>query len=58
LTFKKHYVRQNAETDTVPTILTKEEVWSIIARHREPARTITFLTAFTGLWISELLGLK
>ena len=53
-----HYVRQTAETDTVPTILTKEEVWSIIARLREPARTMAFLAVFTGLRISELLGLK
>jgi hypothetical protein len=53
-----YYVRQTAETATVPTILTKEVVWNIIARLREPARTMAFLAAFTGLRISELLGLK
>lgn len=53
-----HYVRQTAETEVVPAILTKEEVWGIIARLREPARTMAFLAAFTGLRISELLGLR
>ena len=33
-------------------------MWSIIARLREPARTMAFLAAFTGLRIGELLGLK
>lgn len=52
------YVRQSAESDLIPTILTKEQVWKIIACLRDPARTMAFLDAFTGLRISELLGLK
>lgn len=52
------YVRQSAESDVVHTILTKEQVWDIIANLCEPARTMAFLDAFTGLRISELLALK
>jgi integrase len=52
------YVRQSAASDVIPTILTKDQVWKIIANLREPARTMAFLAAFTGLRISELLALK
>ena len=52
------YVRQSAASDVIPAILTKDQVWKIIACLREPARTMAFLDAFTGLRISELLALK
>ena len=52
------YVRQSAESDVVHIILTKTQVSDILAQLREPARTMAFLDAFTGLRISELLGLK
>ena len=52
------YVRQSAGSDVIPIILTKEQIWKIIAYLREPAHTMAFLDAFTGLRISELLGLK
>lgn len=52
------YVRQSAASDVIPTILLKDQVWKIIVNLREPARTMAFLAAFTGLRISELLALK
>ena len=52
------YVRQSAVSDVIPAILTKNQVWRIIDCLRDPARTMAFLDAFTGLRISELLGLK
>ena len=52
------YVRQSAGSDVVPIIFTKEQIWKIIGYLQEPARTMAFLDAFTGLRISELLGLK
>ncbi len=52
------YVRQTAESATVHTILTVEQVVTILSHLREPCRTMAFLDASTGLRISELLGLR
>jgi hypothetical protein len=42
------YARQSAAINSIPTILTKAQAWSITTRLREPTRTMAFLAAFMG----------
>lgn len=51
-------VRQSAKRQSVPDVLTAEEIASILAGLREPYRAMTFTAAVTGLRVSELLALK
>jgi integrase len=51
-------VRQSAKRELVPEVLTVEEVKGLLTELQEPYRTMVFLTAATGLRVSELLGLK
>ena len=52
------YVRQSLHSDIIPVVLNSSQVWAIIARLRQPVKTMAFVDAFTGLRISELLALK
>lgn len=51
-------VRQSAKRKKTPDVLVAEELRSLIAELENPARTLVFLTAATGLRVSEALGLK
>ena len=51
-------VRQSAKRTKVPDVLTSEELRNLLAELRNPERAVVFLTAATGLRISEALGLK
>jgi integrase len=51
-------VRQSAKRTKVPDVLDAEELRKLLAELRNPARAVVFLTAATGLRISEALGLK
>jgi integrase len=51
-------VRQSAKRAKTPDILDAEELKNLLAKLRNPARTLVFLTAGTGLRISEALALK
>lgn len=51
------HVRQSAKRMKVPDVLEAEELRNLIAALENPARMLVFLTAATGLRISEALGL-
>jgi len=51
-------VRQSAKRTKVPDVLDVGELRMLLAELRNPARTVVFLTAATGLRISEALALK
>ena len=51
-------VRQSAKRKKTPHVLEAEEVKKLLAELQNPARTLVFLTAATGLRVSEALGLK
>jgi integrase len=51
-------VRQSAKRTKVPDVLDAEELRKLLADLQNPARAVVFLTASTGLRISEALGLK
>ena len=51
-------VRQSAKRTKTPDVLEAEELKKLLAELQNPARAVVFLTAGTGLRISEALGLK
>jgi integrase len=51
-------VRQSAKREKMPDVLDVEELKKLLAELQNPARAIVFLTAATGLRVSEALGLK
>jgi len=51
-------VRQSAKRTKTPDVLEAEELKRLLAELQNPARAVVFLTAATGLRISEALGLK
>lgn len=51
-------VRQSAKRTKTPDVLDSEEVRRLLAALQNPARMVVFLTAGTGLRISEALGLR
>jgi integrase len=51
-------VRQSAKRTKTPDVLDAEELRRLLAELQNPARSVVFLTAGTGLRISEALGLK
>jgi len=51
-------VRQSAKREKVPAVLDAEELRKLLAELQNPARAMVFLTAATGLRVSEALGLK
>jgi integrase len=51
-------VRQSAKRESLPDVLTAEEIRSLLSELKEPYRTLVFLAATTGLRASELLALQ
>ena len=51
-------VRQSAKREKLPDVLELNEMKNLLAELENPARALVFLTAATGLRISEALGLK
>jgi integrase len=51
-------VRQSAKRKRTPDVLDAEELRKLLANLQNPARALVFLTAATGLRVSEALGLK
>ncbi len=51
-------VRQSAKREKMPDVLAAEELKKLLAELQNPARALVFLTAATGLRVSEALGLK
>jgi integrase len=51
-------VRQSAKREKTPDVLDAEELKKLLAELQNPARALVFLTAATGLRVSEALGLK
>jgi integrase len=51
-------VRQSAKREKLPDVLELEELKKLLAELEDPARLLVFLTAATGLRVSEALGLK
>jgi integrase len=51
-------VRQSAKRKKTPDVLEAEEVKKLLAELQNPARALVFLTAATGLRVSEAMGLK
>lgn len=51
-------VRQSAKRQSVPAVLTPEELAALLSKLPEPLRTAAELDAFTGLRRGELIGLK
>ena len=51
-------VRQSAKRQKLPDVLELGELKKLLAELENPARVLVFLTAATGLRISEALGLK
>lgn len=51
-------VRQSAKRQKLPDVLELEELKKLLAELENPARVLVFLTAATGLRVSEALGLK
>jgi integrase len=51
-------VRQSAKRQCVPDVLEIAEIKGLLAELQEPAKTMVFLAASTGLRVSELIGLK
>ena len=51
-------VRQSAKRESVPDVLTPEELAALLSKLPEPLRTAAELDAFTGLRRGELIGLR
>jgi integrase len=51
-------VRQSAKRQKLPDVLELDELKKLLAELENPARALVFLTAATGLRVSEALGLK
>jgi len=51
-------VRQSAKRRRTPDVLDAEELKKLLVNLQNPARALVFLTAATGLRVSEALGLK
>jgi integrase len=51
-------VRQSAKREKTPDVLDAEELRRLLVELQNPARVMVFLTAATGLRVSEALGLK
>jgi integrase len=51
-------VRQSAKRQSVPDVLTPEELAALLSKVPEPLRTAAELDAFTGLRRGELIGLQ
>lgn len=51
-------VRQSAKRTKTPDVLDAEELRKLLTELQNPARAVVFLTAATGLRISEALGLR
>ena len=51
-------VRQSAKHEKLPDVLQLDELKKLLAELENPARALVFLTAATGLRVSEALGLK
>ncbi len=51
-------VRQSAKRESVPDVLTPEELAALLLKLPEPLRTAAELDAFTGLRRGELIGLQ
>jgi integrase len=51
-------VRQSAKRQTIPEVLTVEEIVKLLNAIPEPFRTAVFLDGTSGLRVGELLGLK
>ncbi len=51
-------VRQSAKRKKTPDVLDAEELKKLLVELQNPARALVFLTAATGLRVSEALGLK
>jgi integrase len=51
-------VRQSAKREKLPDVLETTEVQKLLGELQNPARSMVFLAAATGLRVSELLGLK
>jgi integrase len=51
-------VRQSAKRKKTPDVLDAEELKKLLVELQNPARVLVFLTAATGLRVSEALGLK
>src|SRR5258708_8674818 len=51
-------VRQRAKGEKLPDVLELDELKKLLAELENPARALVFLTAATGLRVSEALGLK
>ena len=51
-------VRQSAKRKRTPDVVDAEELKKLLANLQNPARALVFLTAATGLRVSEALGLK
>ncbi len=51
-------VRQSAKRKKTPDVLEAAELKKLLAELKNPARALVFLTAATGLRVSEALGLK
>lgn len=51
-------VRQSAKRQTIPEVLTVEEIVKLLDAIPEPFRTAVFLDGSSGLRVGELLGLK
>ena len=51
-------VRQSAKREKTPDVLDAEELRKLLAELQNPAHALVFLTAATGLRVSEALGLK
>jgi integrase len=51
-------VRQSAKRKKTPDVLHAEELKRLLVELQNPARVLVFLTAATGLRVSEALGLK
>jgi integrase len=51
-------VRQSTKRETIPDVLTIEEIIALLCELRDPWRTAVFVAAVTGLRASELFALK
>ena len=51
-------VRQSAKRQSIPDVLTVEEIRAMLAELSGPYRVMAFLAVVTGLRVSELLALK
>src|ERR1700737_3446336 len=51
-------VRQSARSEKLPDFLELDELKKLLTELENPARALVFLTAATGLRVSEALGLK